>query len=254
MENLISNIELAKLLNVSTKTIQRSVSDGLPIAKEEPSKTGGRAKKMFDPEVAKHWFIDNKPGKPVAKFIEKNCPPKELRKKNADRDKQVKKKAKAEKAKAEQIANDLERRLNDKTLSGDDLYCMAKRLCEAEKRAFQAYESYLFSREKIGDAFSVSTAEVLERSYTRIAARRQSFEEKLPKIMGDKGVWVNSDKVIQIVTRSWLTLCSKLDLQGSALADKVFGKDVQTIKSIIDSSNSEMRRSLQDEIKSYLHE
>ena len=253
MKKYLTAEELGKVINVSVRTIRRAVEKGLPVAKTQTPKTGGKKQNLFNLEDVKVWYIDQNPNSKTAKHILGNCPPKEIKKVKQTIEKKAKAQAIELSSEVEEVARKLELELlNHKTLSGDDLESMQARLRDSEKRAYIIYVTYLETSKQQDSGFSVTTLEILERSYTRIAARRQSFEEKLPGIMEAKKKFCNTNMVGQIVSRAWISLCSQLDQLGYKMADKLSMKDALTIKALLDSETSQLRRATQEDLKNYL--
>ena len=166
--------ELAELLKISTRTIRRDVASGLPVAEIRARKGGGKAQNLFDVDAVKRWYLDNKSGKAIAKYILDNCPPAEIKKERKQRDDQAKLEALELKAETKQV----ERTIESGDTSADDLLAMQARLAQMEKKAFDVWTEYLKEENP-----SPTVAATLEQSYTRIANRRQGLEKDLPAIM-----------------------------------------------------------------------
>jgi len=239
---LLSAKELAELFHTSEKTISRDRADGLPVAKMLTPPGGGKPAPLFDAETCKAWYLKTRPTSKVAHAIVQHCPPPELA---AARRAETA----TEKTDAARVAAVADIPPPPSSATADEVLAFLERLRAAEASAYDRLQNAADTPNCPPNLIAVWAD-----TYSKLANRRQSFEEALPRIMAEKKRFVPVADVARIVTRAFAAASSHIDRLGFALGERVTapGINANDAKNLIDQEGSKIKAGIVKELGQWL--
>jgi len=247
----LTSQDLARQMGVTVRTVRAWVASGMPTERKANAR-GGKPACLFDPEQAVAWIAVHIPGG-LAKE-------KALRQVRASRDASrievsrggvpaAVRPVKMERAPPVQpppAAPPPPHARPEASPVGDTLLAMAKNLEVAERLTFGAWagavrENHTSPRDLPMPHSEVQIA-MLMRNWHECVAKRKQLEREMPRIMMERGRYVDVQEVGAILDRCVGAVCQDLDQVGISVADRCVNKSAREIREIVDEAVTQARR------------
>lgn len=274
MAATLTTQDLARQMGVTARTVRAWVASGMPNERKANAR-GGKPACLFDPAQAVAWIAVHVPGglakqkalrqvrasRETAPAIRPPAPTPDGVEKGAPEDQppavavtrgpppSAVRPAKVERGPAVQppaAASAPAHSRPEAPPAGDTLLAMAKNLEVAERLTFGAWAGAVRENQTAPRDLPMPHSEVqiamLMRNWHECVAKRKQLEREMPRIMMERGRYVDVQEVGAVLDRCVGAVCQDLDQVGISVADRCVNKSAREIREIVDEAVTQARR------------